>query len=86
MLQEHNTGEYQIFFLKVPGRLYPISLEYHAIPCIEDSDRLNPAPYVRILQVMCKVQLLYRLDMSKSVHPIHKIEFLGFSKYQTNSG
>ena len=40
-----------VMYIQVPGRLYPISLEYHPIPCIEDSDRLNPAPYVRILQV-----------------------------------
>ena len=37
--------------MQVPGRLYPISVEDHPIPCVEDSDRINPAPYVRILQV-----------------------------------
>ena len=38
--------------IQVPGRLYPISLQYHPIPSVEDSDRLNPAPYVRILQMI----------------------------------
>jgi len=38
--------------VQVPGRLFPISLHYHPIPCLEDTDRLNPAPYVRILQLI----------------------------------
>eukprot|EP00092_Neocalanus_flemingeri_P025076 GFUD01027192.1.p1 GENE.GFUD01027192.1~~GFUD01027192.1.p1 ORF type:complete len:1156 (+),score=356.79 GFUD01027192.1:283-3750(+) len=38
--------------IQVPGRLYPISLQYHPIPSVEDSDRLNPAPYVRVLQMI----------------------------------
>eukprot|EP00090_Calanus_glacialis_P045237 TRINITY_DN8265_c0_g1_i2.p1 TRINITY_DN8265_c0_g1~~TRINITY_DN8265_c0_g1_i2.p1 ORF type:complete len:1169 (-),score=448.58 TRINITY_DN8265_c0_g1_i2:22-3528(-) len=38
--------------IQVPGRLYPISLQYHPIPSVEDGDRLNPAPYVRVLQMI----------------------------------
>lgn len=38
--------------IQVPGRLYPIQLKYMPIPSIEQSDRLNPAPYVRILQLI----------------------------------
>ena len=40
--------------IQVPGRLYPISLQYHAIPAVEDTDRLNPGPYVRVLQMIDK--------------------------------
>ena len=41
--------------IQVPGRLHPIKLQYHPIPAIEMSsknDKLNPAPYVRILQLI----------------------------------
>ena len=41
--------------IQVPGRLYPIKLQYHPIPAIEQSsktDKLNPAPYVRVLQLI----------------------------------
>lgn len=40
--------------VQVPGRLYPIKLQYHPIPAIEMSatKKLNPAPYVRILQLI----------------------------------
>ena len=40
--------------IQVPGRLYPISLQYHPIPSVEDGDRLNPGPYVRVLQMIDK--------------------------------
>ena len=42
--------------IQVPGRLYPIKLQYHPIPAIEQSssEKLNPAPYVRILQLIDK--------------------------------
>ena len=40
--------------IQVPGRLYPISLQYHAIPAVEDTDRLNPGPYIRVLQMIDK--------------------------------
>ena len=41
--------------IQVPGRLFPIKLQYHPIPAIEQTsktDKLNPAPYVRILQLI----------------------------------
>ena len=41
--------------IQVPGRLYPIKLQYRPIPAIEQTsktDKLNPAPYVRILQLV----------------------------------
>ena len=41
--------------IQVPGRLHPIQLVYKPIPVIEKStntDKLNPAPYVRILQLI----------------------------------
>ena len=41
--------------IQVPGRLYPIKLQYHPIPALEvsgASEKLNPAPYVRILQLI----------------------------------
>ena len=46
----------KLLFRKVPGRLYPIKLQYHPIPAIEQSssEKLNPAPYVRILQLIDK--------------------------------
>ena len=40
--------------IQVPGRLYPITLQYHPIPALEDTDRLNPGPYVRVLQMIDK--------------------------------
>ena len=49
-------GYDKLLFRKVPGRLYPIKLQYHPIPAIEQSssEKLNPAPYVRILQLIDK--------------------------------
>ncbi|XP_018025029.1 probable ATP-dependent RNA helicase DHX34 [Hyalella azteca] len=41
--------------IQVPGRLYPIQLQYFPIPMLEmttKSDKLNPAPYVRVLQLI----------------------------------
>ena len=41
--------------IQVPGRLFPITLKYFPIPDIEkssNSSKLNPAPYVRILQLI----------------------------------
>ena len=42
--------------IQVPGRLYPIQLKFMPIPDIEksSSEKLNPAPYVRILQLIDK--------------------------------
>lgn len=52
LFQEYFNGEAPV--IQVPGRLYPIQLKYMPVPCIEQSDRLNPAPYVRILQLIDK--------------------------------
>ena len=38
--------------LQVPGRLFPIGLQYHAIPMVEQGDRVNPGPYIRVLQMI----------------------------------
>lgn len=41
--------------IQVPGRLYPIKLQYFPIPTIEQAskrEKINPAPYVRILQLI----------------------------------
>lgn len=41
--------------IQVPGRLYPISLQYFPIPLIEQAnsrEKMNPAPYIRILQLI----------------------------------
>ncbi|KAF2348531.1 Helicase-associated domain [Trinorchestia longiramus] len=41
--------------IQVPGRLYPIKLQYFPVPLLEQvtkSDKLNPAPYVRVLQLI----------------------------------
>lgn len=41
--------------IQVPGRLHPIKLQYMPVPVVEkssDSEKLNPAPYVRILQLI----------------------------------
>ncbi|XP_069180383.1 probable ATP-dependent RNA helicase DHX34 [Procambarus clarkii] len=41
--------------IQVPGRLYPITLQYFPIPSIEIAskrEKINPAPYVRILQLI----------------------------------
>ncbi|CAL4144006.1 unnamed protein product, partial [Meganyctiphanes norvegica] len=41
--------------IQVPGRLYPISLQYFPIPLIEQGnskEKINPAPYIRILQLI----------------------------------
>ena len=57
IIQERSGARSDIFLLrKVPGRLYPIKLQYHPIPAIEQSssEKLNPAPYVRILQLIDK--------------------------------
>ena len=42
--------------VQVPGRLHPIQLKYHPVPCVEQSssEKLNPAPYIRILQLIDK--------------------------------
>lgn len=43
--------------VKVPGRLYPIDLQYLPISAEEQtskSERLDPAPYIRILQLIDK--------------------------------
>lgn len=43
--------------VQVPGRLYPIKLQYFPIPVVEQAsktEKLNPAPYVRILQLIDK--------------------------------
>lgn len=40
---------------KVPGRLYPIKVQYRPVSVVEQasrSDRINPAPYIRILQMI----------------------------------
>lgn len=46
---------YLFIFIKVPGRLYPIQLEY--VPNRKDefrskNDRLDPSPYLRIMQTI----------------------------------
>ena len=38
--------------IQVPGRLFPISMQYHPVPSVEQGDRLNPAPYIRVLQMI----------------------------------
>ena len=41
--------------IQVPGRLYPIKLQYFPIPLLElttKSDKLNPAPYIRVLNLI----------------------------------
>ncbi|KAG7163889.1 probable ATP-dependent RNA helicase DHX34 [Homarus americanus] len=41
--------------IQVPGRLYPIKLQYFPVPSIEQAskrEKINPAPYVRILQLI----------------------------------
>ncbi|KAL1454020.1 hypothetical protein WDU94_010315, partial [Cyamophila willieti] len=42
--------------IKVPGRLYPIQLEYHPIVDAErsKSEKLDPGPYIRILSIIDK--------------------------------
>lgn len=43
--------------IQVPGRLHPIKLQYFPIPTIEEAskrEKINPAPYVRILQLIDK--------------------------------
>ncbi len=52
LFQDYFNGEAPV--IQVPGRLYPIQLKYMPVPSIEQSDRLNPAPYVRILQLIDK--------------------------------
>ncbi len=53
LFQDYFDGEAPV--IQVPGRLYPIKLNYFPVPCVEkssSSDKLNPAPYVRILQLI----------------------------------
>ena len=52
LFQDYFHGEAPV--IQVPGRLYPIKLNYMPIPDIEKSanSKLNPAPYVRILQLI----------------------------------
>ncbi|KAB7501327.1 putative ATP-dependent RNA helicase DHX34 [Armadillidium nasatum] len=41
--------------IQIPGRLYPIDLKYFPISIVEkssQSDKINPAPYIRILQLV----------------------------------
>ena len=41
--------------IQVPGRLYPIKLNYFPIPIIEQSsksEKINPAPYIRVLTLI----------------------------------
>ncbi|TRY63932.1 hypothetical protein TCAL_10894 [Tigriopus californicus] len=54
LFQEYFHNEAPV--IQVPGRLFPIKLEYHPVPSIEksSSEKLNPAPYVRILQLIDK--------------------------------
>ena len=52
LFQDYFHGEAPV--IQVPGRLHPIQLKYMPIPSIEQSDKLNPAPYVRILQLIDK--------------------------------
>ncbi|KAI5696511.1 hypothetical protein M8J75_013854 [Diaphorina citri] len=42
--------------IKVPGRLYPIQLEYHPIVELDrtKSEKLDPGPYIRILSIIDK--------------------------------
>ncbi|CAH0381764.1 unnamed protein product [Bemisia tabaci] len=40
--------------IQVPGRLHPIKLEYHPIPASERSERFDPAPFLRIMQLIDK--------------------------------
>ena len=51
LFQDYFNGEAPV--IQVPGRLFPIQLKYMPVPSIEQgTDRLNPAPYVRILQLI----------------------------------
>jgi len=50
LFKNYFNGEAPV--IQVPGRLYPITLQYHPIPSVEEGDRLNPAPYVRVLQMI----------------------------------
>jgi HrpA-like RNA helicase len=52
VFQDYFNGEAPV--LQIPGRLFPIQTKYMPVPSIEKSDRLNPAPYVRILQMIDK--------------------------------
>ncbi len=55
LFQDYFDGDAPV--IQVPGRLYPIKLNYMPIPALEQSstsDKLNPAPYVRILQLIDK--------------------------------
>ncbi|XP_068226643.1 probable ATP-dependent RNA helicase DHX34 [Palaemon carinicauda] len=41
--------------IQVPGRLYPIKLQYFPIPMIEQAnkrEKINPAPYIRVMQLI----------------------------------
>ena len=46
------SGQGSAPVIQVPGRLFPIQLKYMPVPSIEQSDKLNPAPYIRILQLI----------------------------------
>ena len=53
LFKDYFNGEAPV--VQVPGRLYPIKLQYRPIPAIEQTtktNKLNPAPYVRILQLI----------------------------------
>ncbi|XP_066944325.1 probable ATP-dependent RNA helicase DHX34 [Macrobrachium rosenbergii] len=41
--------------IQVPGRLYPIKLQYFPIPILEQAskrEKINPAPYIRVMQLI----------------------------------
>ena len=50
LFQDYFQGQAPV--IQVPGRLFPIQLKYMPVPSIEKSDKLNPAPYIRILQLI----------------------------------
>ena len=56
--------------MQVPGRLYPIQLEYIPLSIEEQgskTERLDPRPYVRILQ---RIDHKVRLPMVNAFHSI----------------
>ena len=51
LFRNYFAGEAPV--IQVPGRLHPITLNYRPVPVMEQqSEKLNPAPYVRILQLI----------------------------------
>ncbi|KAK7086410.1 DEAH (Asp-Glu-Ala-His) box polypeptide 34 [Halocaridina rubra] len=53
LFQRYFMGQAPV--IHVPGRLYPIKLQYFPIPCVEQAsknEKINPAPYVRIMQLI----------------------------------